>query len=434
MLIILREGVFLFTSIVFQYLLLEKSYSRKKTLAFLIPCVSLVFLLNALFLINQNFILFFRFYPLAVILPVSILFFSLSKYKGFKVLFNILTAAFLGIVMRISGYLFSSLFAYSDVSSIIGQILAFPIILYLLLKVFRPPYMQILNQLKSVWSNLCLFLLAMIVLIYVLDWYPVNITGSPASVLSVLIAIFAIFLFYSVVCTFFRQMQQHFTMQNKQNLLKMNIAALQSQLISDKACQEKLKIMQHDIHHHTQIISSLIAGGYTNKTLEYISKFNAFLDDTKFRVYCENPTINAILGYYIENAKNEGIAVKTRLDIPVKIHVDEIELATVFANAIENARNACRQMPPEAKPAIELICVNKQDFIFECSNTYVGVIEFDEKGLPVSRMDEHGIGSKSIAAFAQRHNAILDYQADGNVFRIRILIPKLTVEKISKTG
>jgi hypothetical protein len=141
--------------------------------------------------------------------------------------------------------------------------------------------------------------------------------------------------------------------------------------------------------------------------------------------------INAVLSYYMESARKEGIQVSTRLDIPQKLPVDEMELSSALANAMENARNACRLMPPGTEPSIELVCVSRQQFVFECANTFSGRIDFDKKGCPVSRMDEHGIGTKSIAAFARKHNAILDYQTEGGIFRMRILMqqPKLDCAK-----
>lgn len=422
MLLIIREGVFLFIAVVFQYLLMERKWSRKKTLAFLIPHVSLVFLLNVVLILNKSYILFFNYFPLTVILPVCIPIVLLSRHKSFKVLFNVLTAIFLAIIIRLSGYFFSSLFSYSVAASLIGQILTFPFVLFYLLRFFRPSYIQILDQLKKGWIIFCLVPLTSYVLIYFLNRYTVYIEGRGESIFTILVSVVGIILYYAAISTFFRQMQLHFTIQNEQNLLKSQITALQNQLNSGKESQEKYGILRHDIRHHTQITASLIATGDTDKAIEYISKFNALLDDTKVPAYCENPTINAVLAYYIENAKKEDIAVKTRLDIPIKIPIDEMELSTVFANAMENARNACRLVPAESHPAIELVCVKKQHFVFECANTFVGTIVFDESGIPVSQMNEHGIGTKSIVAFVKKHNAILDYQVDGNIFRMRILI------------
>lgn len=422
MLIIMREGVFLVIGVIFLYLLLEKKFSRKITLFFLIPCVTIVFLFNAIFILGKNPDIFIHAYPFTVVLPVSLPFIVLSRHRGFKMLFNILTALFLGIIIRICGFYFSALFSYSEASSMIGQILAFPVVLFFLLKKMRPPYLEILNQLKKGWANFCLVPLFSHVLIYFLFNHQAFSGSLLKSYIPIVVAISFTIFFYMIMISFFKQIQFQFSMQNEQNLLRTHVAALQKQLNLAKDTQEKMQILRHDSRHHSQALASLIGSGDTDKALAYISQFNASLDDTRVPVYCENPTINAVLSYYIENARKEGITVRTRLDIPLKIPVDEMELSAVFANAVENARNACLKMPPGANPLIELVCVNKQHFVFECSNTFAGKINFDQNGFPYSRMDAHGTGTKSIAAFAKKHNALLDYQIDGSILRFRLTV------------
>ena len=79
-------------------------------------------------------------------------------------------------------------------------------------------------------------------------------------------------------------------------------------------------------------------------------------------------------------------------------------------------------MPEGSAKFIELICVSKPHFVFECSNTYSGQILFDKSGVPISSEYGHGIGTKSITAFVKKHSALIDYQADNGIFRLRILL------------
>lgn len=50
-------------------------------------------------------------------------------------------------------------------------------------------------------------------------------------------------------------------------------------------------------------------------------------------------------------------------------------------------------------------------------------IVFDENHFPLSQNPGHGIGTRSIIAFAQKNNAALDYQIEDGFFRLRILFP-----------
>lgn len=176
------------------------------------------------------------------------------------------------------------------------------------------------------------------------------------------------------------------------------------------------------MRHYIQNISTLLQSGNPNSAIEFIGKLEKDFDNTSIKKYCENQVLNAILVYYIENAKKEGIKVFTRLDIPQKIPVDEIELSTVFANAIENACNACRKLPAQSSKLIEITCVSNPHFVLEIANTYIEQVSFDENDYPISKNNGHGIGTQSIAAFVKKHDAIFDYQTDKGIFKLRILL------------
>lgn len=176
---------------------------------------------------------------------------------------------------------------------------------------------------------------------------------------------------YAVIFVFFKQMSLQFSIKSEQQLLKSQIGALQNQLNTIKEVEEKTNILKHDMRHYIQNISVLLQSENPQAIIEFLNRLEKHFDNTSILKYCDNQVLNAILTYYIENAKKEGITVTTRLDIPEKIPVDEIELSTVFANAIENACNACRNLPDDLKKSIELTCVSKPHFVLEIANTYI---------------------------------------------------------------
>jgi signal transduction histidine kinase len=167
----------------------------------------------------------------------------------------------------------------------------------------------------------------------------------------------------------------------------------------------------------------LLESNNTASAIDFAKKCDGLFENTRLAKYCENTTVNAILSYYLRGSEQEGIEIKYRLDIPENLSVNAVELSTVFANAIENARSACRKLPEREQRKLELTCVSRPHFIFEIANTYDGNIKLDEDSIPLASENEHGIGTQSIVAFAKKYNAVLDYQTDNCWFRLRMLIP-----------
>ena len=67
-------------------------------------------------------------------------------------------------------------------------------------------------------------------------------------------------------------------------------------------------------------------------------------------------------------------------------------------------------------------CIHKPTFMFEIENPYTGRISFDKNGLPQALKTGHGIGTRSIMAFCERHNAFFTFTADGSWFKLVVTL------------
>jgi hypothetical protein len=428
MLNIADELLLLIIAVIIQYILLQKRFSPKKTLIIIIIGVLAVFLVNVFFM-SINYNLYKKLYLFTVNLPVFLIFIYLSKHRGFRILFNLLTTVFLCYLTSMCGYLLAFAFNGSVIWIILGRMLSFPFILLFLLKIFRPLYMLMLDNMEKGWALICAIPILSCSLLYIMFYYSKSFNDIPKIIIPVCITVAFTMIVYGVICAFFRQMQEKFTMENEKQLLKIQVEALQKQSNAVLEMEEKTRIIRHDTRHYIQNIAVLLQSGETENAINFISKVDDMLVQSEIPKYCENPTINAILTYYLENAKIEGIDIKTRLDIAKIIHIDEMELSTVLANAIENACHACAKMPEGLHKMIEIICVSAPNFVIEIANTYYGDIQFDSNGFPVSKEEAHGIGTKSIDAFVKKHHAILDYQTENSIFRLRILFPEHSADR-----
>jgi sensor histidine kinase regulating citrate/malate metabolism len=121
-------------------------------------------------------------------------------------------------------------------------------------------------------------------------------------------------------------------------------------------------------------------------------------------------------------AEQKGIRIEINLSIAEQLTVDSLELALVVANLLENAIHGASQLPQEQAKVIQLSCHQVGRLLLEISNPCLETVQLGPDGLPHSAVEGHGIGTKSIAAFAAKHDAELVYHVQDGQFRVRLLV------------
>lgn len=123
---------------------------------------------------------------------------------------------------------------------------------------------------------------------------------------------------------------------------------------------------KHEMKHHMQTIYSLLKAREAKKAEEYIEKLVQETDQFAETAYSENIVINSIVGIRLNQAKKEGIAVRSHIHVPDRLEVDDVDLNNMLENAIE----ACMRMENRSRAYINLEIRKKQRFLFiECENS-----------------------------------------------------------------
>ena len=172
-------------------------------------------------------------------------------------------------------------------------------------------------------------------------------------------------------------------------------------LLHSQEDQEAFRIERHNFRHKIDSIATMIEGKQYDEVIEYLQKYHKTLDETKVKRYTTNAVIDSILASYLQKAESNQIKITTSIKLPDTLPVDEVGLSVVFANAIENAINACMKLSPEDR-YIEVQAITYPCFMIQISNSFDGNINLNKNGVPVSTKSEHGLGTRSIVASAKK--------------------------------
>lgn len=408
------------TGIGMTFVLADRRYSLKKTLIIMGGGALGIIAVN-LFIGMADARLFVTIYPLTTNGLALLLLFFVSKRRGFPLLFNMLTAISLCAVAALPGIWITQMMGVPVWAEIVLRlVIAVPLIL-LLYRYFRPSYLVMLQIMRRGWGYFCLMPLSFYVLFYLEFMHKAN-TDYSEPLLVVFLVLLIVMAAYGVIFAFFRKMVKEMESRNERQLLKSQIQAMEQQAGMIRQSNEQVRIYRHDMRHFAAEVTTLLKAGDTAEALKVLGDFDELNQKTVLPDYCDNPTVNAILAYYLKQAQDAGIRVETECYVPVELPVGAAELAMVLANALENAIHACEKLPEEREKKIAVRILHTPHLVLEVANTYDGEARFDSEGLPVARESGHGIGTRSILAFVEKYGAVIDYQADETLFRLRLLV------------
>ncbi|MEA1962146.1 MAG: ATP-binding protein [Bacillota bacterium] len=231
-----------------------------------------------------------------------------------------------------------------------------------------------------------------------------------------------VFSAYFLILRLFKQTREQLTLQNEQNISQMQLAAAQIHLESLQESQKKTLIYRHDMRHHLDLISAYLTDNNHAAAQNYITEVEETIEAATVETYCNNYSVNLILSSCIAKARNEQIAVETQIDLPEKNAVANMDLCMILANAIENGINACKCIPRINDRTLKIVCKTKNDkLLIQITNSFAGTVSF-VNDMPVSMEENHGLGTKSIAAVAKKYNGVYSFTAEDGVFTTSLFL------------
>ena len=404
-------------------ILLDRKYSLKKTL--LIYSVVTV----AVIAIGTSIFILFGVNTLESLYPIIIngttlaALFYLSKRKGFPMVFTMLTVVVICTLITLPISYLSRESGLPIWGEILLKTTASAIIIILLYRYLRPAYLEMQTMIQKGWGYLCLipglyYALVLPNLPYI--FYANN--RSQKILLTCILALFIVIAAYGIIFILLLNKIHETEMHNEQQLLNIQMQAIERQKDMLIESEEKVRIYSQDLKQYISNMQMLLESGKTEEALCVLGRYEDQDKNISAAHYCDNPIVNAILIYYLQKAEQNGIKVDIDCRLPHDLPLESLEYAMVIANAIENAINACGKVSEGRKRLIRIKIVSSPQLALEIINSYAGMVEFDENGLPVSNQIGHGLGTKSITAFVEKHDGIIEYSADDTLFRLRLLV------------
>jgi len=398
----------------------ESRYSQKKTIAVsiatIVPLTAVNLLLFWLWGIDTYGVLML----LTFSLPGCVIFWIISKHRDGRFFF---TFCMVNTVILELIYITNIINHYTTPDTYIVmfviRLLIPPVIVFIVLKKLRPVYLHIQKYTKKGWGSFSIISLLFYIATTFLMTYPDSVTKRPHDLLALTTLFVLMPMIYANIITTLHRLQEINERSEQESLLKLQVSNITARMDEFSAADDKFRVERHNFRHKLKTIASLIKTEQYTECLQLLEEYEEALDKTKIKRYCKHNIIDAVLSSYIRKAESSGIILSMGFAFPDQLPMNETELATAIANALENAINACEKLE-SGERYIDIKVIDRPAFIIRISNSYRGEVEFDESGIPINHDSEHGFGTRYIAAFCEKNGGYYDFKADGETFTLNL--------------
>ena len=372
--------------------------------------------LNIIIQVLMGFELYGDFYLLFTQIPLYILLFITTRYRGIKLIF-----LYLSITIFSSTAMFlSSFIIYFTKMPMVGVLISYALLLWISYRFLKKPFFHILEYADP---KLIGWLGILPVLYYIYNYYTTKYQYF--TIITVINRNFwergltlAIVLFsYCLIIVFFKIIQEHSASNAVQEMILQQLHDATQQLEQLRLAEKQAAIYRHDMRHHFNYLNTCISQNKLEDATQYIQQIFDVFDDSKIIPYSSNESLNLVFSSFQKEAAENQI--QFTVDAPAKdfTRYALLDLCKLLYNGLENAIKACQLVEDTESRYIHIDLYEKNNKLCcEIKNSYAVEPHFNENGIPLSNRNNHGIGVKSMVYVVNKYHGIYKFSTENNVF------------------
>ncbi len=375
--------------------------------------------------------------PLVLISVTSLAMFLISTlYEGpvrTKLLFILLFDAFIAIVEYATFYLVYFLNGLtfvdtreSGVNRILGIIIS-KLLVFILVKLIYYGKKESVGRLPFV-SSLFLSILPVSSIVVIFQLV-ISSHADQLSTTSTGFALFGVVSLFASNLAVFRLFEQQMAAQNERERMRMIEQQILNQTEYYKDLvdrQTEIREIRHDLKNCLSSLAHYLNINDFQHAAEYSEKIETMANSLKSQVDTGYHALDIVLWGKVRLAEQCKIDFAYSIFMPGELHIDEMDLCVILANALDNAIEACKKMEEEFKRKISLILktegVYLSIYLENSINKKVPVMDGGLIKTTKADSHNHGIGLQSIKNLAGKYQGDMDVSSEEQVFILSVLL------------
>lgn len=248
-----------------------------------------------------------------------------------------------------------------------------------------------------------------------------DIALQPQHTLFLLAINMGAFLVYHMVIRLILEQEQNSLLEYQNH--QLTVQNLQYENLREHI--EETRHARHDIRHHVAVLMDCLERQEYDRLKEYLQGYMDDLPDISHVSYCSNHTVNTVLSYFAQTAKQKNIAFDVSVTLSPEISLPDRVLSVILGNLLENAVAAAESVTD--RPAQITVSGKSRDgaVFFKIDNTYSGELKYGKNGQLLSTKQKgQGIGLSSVRHIVQQHDGLMEISQDRGIFSVSVFLDR----------
>ena len=219
-----------------------------------------------------------------------------------------------------------------------------------------------------------------------------------------------------------RRTVERASLQIQNNTAEALLKSIEERQLSEEA----VRTLRHDLKNHAVSLQLLLDNGQIDEAKEYLKSFQQAAKKPSDSFNTGNQLLDGLLRQKLSPAMKQGIDVTASVNFADGSFIDNFDLCVMMGNILDNAVEACMQLPEEAGRFISVSGGPAANYmLLEVRNSSARKAALLD-GLPAtSKPDKamHGFGLRSVKRVLDRYNGTIDIEQSDDSYSITLMIP-----------
>lgn len=233
------------------------------------------------------------------------------------------------------------------------------------------------------------------------------------------IAIYSACLLYInlVICFYTETIKTAYNERHMRELAEQQLQIQVSYYEKEQQARDATRALWHDIKKYTNATQDLFQHGDMENAVQSLQQATTALSEIHQTVDVGNAVINGILERALEQVQNQGISLDFNVWVSDQLPISAVDLYIIMGNTIDNAIEACQQVPAADSPTISLTLRQQNHTLFYAIDNPIPAKQGKKPG------DVHGYGIRNVKNCVAKYHGMTTVSKQDGVFSVQIQLP-----------